>query len=160
MSRLDALNYISHGIAKVIGQEEERTAQGADEDSDAEKVVRKGREALDAYCVDLNKKAAEGRIDPLIGRIQEIERTIQVLCRRTKNNPLYVGEAGVGKTAIAEGLARRIVQNARRPSSPSTWGRCWPARAIGATSRSGSRRWSRRSRRSRARSCSSTRSIR
>ncbi len=111
MSRLDALNYISHGIAKVIGQEEERTAQGADEDSDAEKVVRKGREALDAYCVDLNKKAAEGRIDPLIGRVAEIERTIQVLCRRTKNNPLYVGEAGVGKTAIAEGLARRIFRN-------------------------------------------------
>ena len=111
MSRLDALNYISHGIAKVIGQEEERTAQGADEDSDAENVVRKGREALDAYCVDLNKKAAEGRIDPLIGRVAEIERTIQVLCRRTKNNPLYVGEAGVGKTAIAEGLARRIVRN-------------------------------------------------
>ncbi len=111
MSRLDALNYISHGIAKVIGQEEERTAQGTDEDSDAEKVVRKGREALDAYCVDLNKKAAEGRIDPLIGRVAEIERTIQVLCRRTKNNPLYVGEAGVGKTAIAEGLARRIFRN-------------------------------------------------
>ena len=111
MSRLDALNYISHGIAKVIGQEEERTAQGADEDSDAEKVVRKGREALDAYCVDLNKKAAEGRIDPLIGRVAEIDRTIQVLCRRTKNNPLYVGEAGVGKTAIAEGLARRIFRN-------------------------------------------------
>ncbi len=110
MSRLDALNYISHGIAKVIGQEEERTAQGADEDADAEKVVRKGREALDAYCVDLNKKAAEGRIDPLIGRVQEIDRTIQVLCRRTKNNPLYVGDAGVGKTAIAEGLARRIVR--------------------------------------------------
>jgi len=110
MSRLDALNYISHGIAKVIGQEEERTAQGADEDSDAEKVVRKGREALDAYCVDLNKKAAEGNIDPLIGRVQEIDRTIQVLCRRTKNNPLYVGDAGVGKTAIAEGLARRIVR--------------------------------------------------
>ena len=110
MSRLDALNYISHGIAKVIGQEEERTAQGADEDADAEKVVRKGREALDAYCVDLNNKAAEGRIDPLIGRVQEIDRTIQVLCRRTKNNPLYVGDAGVGKTAIAEGLARRIVR--------------------------------------------------
>ncbi len=110
MSRLDALNYISHGIAKVMGQEEERTTQGADEDADAEKVVRKGREALDAYCVDLNKKAAEGLIDPLIGRSQEIDRTIQVLCRRTKNNPLYVGDAGVGKTAIAEGLARRIVR--------------------------------------------------
>jgi ATP-dependent Clp protease ATP-binding subunit ClpA len=110
MSRLDALNYISHGIAKVIGQEQIRTAHGTDEEADAEKVVHKGREALDAYCVDLNKKAAEGRIDPLIGRVQEIDRTIQVLCRRTKNNPLYVGEAGVGKTAIAEGLARRIVQ--------------------------------------------------
>jgi ATP-dependent Clp protease ATP-binding subunit ClpA len=110
MSRLDALNYISHGIAKVAGQEEEHTAQGADEDADAEKVVRKGREALDAYCVDLNKKAAEGHVDPLIGRVKEIERTIQVLCRRTKNNPLYVGDAGVGKTAIAEGLARRIVR--------------------------------------------------
>ncbi len=111
MSRLDALNYISHGIAKVFGQEEDRTVHGAEEDAEADKVVHKGREALDAYCVDLNQKAREGRIDPLIGRIDEIERTIQVLCRRTKNNPLYVGDAGVGKTAIAEGLARRIVQD-------------------------------------------------
>ncbi|MFQ5775033.1 MAG: ATP-dependent Clp protease ATP-binding subunit ClpA [Kiloniellaceae bacterium] len=110
MSRLDALNYISHGIAKVVGHAEDRTVHGADEDAAAEKVVRKGREALDAYCVDLNRKAREGRIDPLIGRTDEIERTIQVLCRRTKNNPLYVGEAGVGKTAIAEGLARSIVE--------------------------------------------------
>ncbi len=110
MSRLDALNYISHGIAKVIGEDEGgHTVHGADEDSGAEKVVRRGREALDAYCVDLNKKASDGRIDPLIGRTHEIERTIQVLCRRTKNNPLYVGDAGVGKTALAEGLARRIV---------------------------------------------------
>ena len=109
MSRLDALNYISHGIAKVIGQDEDRTMHGADEDAASEKVVRKGREALDAYCVDLNQKARDGKIDPLIGRGSEIDRTIQVLCRRTKNNPLYVGDAGVGKTAIAEGLARRIV---------------------------------------------------
>ena len=109
MSRLDAMNYISHGIAKVQGQDEERTVQGADEDAAAEKVVRKGHEALDSYCVDLNQKARNGKIDPLIGRAAEIERTIQVLCRRTKNNPLYVGEPGVGKTAIAEGLARRIV---------------------------------------------------
>ncbi len=109
MSRLDALNYISHGIAKVIGQDEDRTVHGADEDAASEKVVRKGREALDAYCVDLNQKARDGKIDPLIGRGSEIDRTIQVLCRRTKNNPLYVGDAGVGKTAIAEGLARRIV---------------------------------------------------
>ncbi len=109
MSRLDAVNYISHGIAKAKGHEESRTVEGADEDADAEKVVRKGREALDAYCVDLNRKARDGRIDPLIGRSEEIDRTIQVLCRRTKNNPLYVGDPGVGKTAIAEGLARRIV---------------------------------------------------
>ena len=64
---------------------------------------------MDAYCVNLNKKAAQGRIDPLIGRDMEVERTIQVLCRRNKNNPLYVGDPGVGKTAIAEGLAKRIV---------------------------------------------------
>ncbi|MDH3916879.1 MAG: ATP-dependent Clp protease ATP-binding subunit ClpA [Rhodospirillales bacterium] len=109
MSRLDAVNYISHGIAKVQGKEEGRTVHGADEEAAPEKVVRKGHEALDSYCVDLNAKARDGRIDPLIGREPEIERTIQVLCRRTKNNPLYVGEPGVGKTAIAEGLARRIV---------------------------------------------------
>ena len=109
MSRLDAVNYISHGIAKVQGQTQERTVHGADEDVAAENVVRRGREALDSYCVDLNKKAQDGKVDPLIGRELEIERTIQVLCRRTKNNPLYVGDPGVGKTAIAEGLARRIV---------------------------------------------------
>ncbi|MGF1612205.1 MAG: ATP-dependent Clp protease ATP-binding subunit ClpA [Kiloniellales bacterium] len=110
MSRLDAVNYISHGIAKVQGRAKDQTVHGADEDAAAEKVVRKGHEALDAYCVNLNKKASDGKIDPLIGRSEEIDRTIQVLCRRTKNNPLYVGEAGVGKTAIAEGLARRIVR--------------------------------------------------
>ena len=109
MSRLDAVNYISHGIAKVAGEEAPRTVHGADEEAADEAVVRKGQEALDAYCVNLNQKAAEGRIDPLIGREAEIERTIQILCRRTKNNPLYVGESGVGKTALAEGLARRIV---------------------------------------------------
>ena len=109
MSRLDAVNYISHGIAKVAGESESRSVHGADEDMDEEKVVRKGHEALEEYCVDLNKKAEEGNIDPLIGREAEIERTIQILCRRSKNNPLYVGDPGVGKTAIAEGLARRIV---------------------------------------------------
>ncbi len=110
MSRLDAVNYISHGIAKVKGQEEPRTISGADEDAEAEHVVRQGGEALEAYCVDLNAKSEAGKIDPLIGRAHEIERTIQVLCRRTKNNPLYVGDPGVGKTAIAEGLAKRIVE--------------------------------------------------
>jgi len=111
MSRFDAVNYISHGIAKVPGRSESRPVEGAasEEEAPAEKPVKRGREALTAYCVDLNKKANDGKIDPLIGRDAEIERTIQVLCRRTKNNPLYVGEAGVGKTALAEGLARRIV---------------------------------------------------
>ena len=109
MSRYDAVNYISHRIAKVPGQSGQGGAvSGAEEDAREENVVREGPAALDAYCVNLNEKARAGRIDPLIGRDAEIERTIQVLCRRTKNNPLYVGDAGVGKTALAEGLARRI----------------------------------------------------
>jgi ATP-dependent Clp protease ATP-binding subunit ClpA len=109
MTRFDAVNYISHGIAKAPGRSENKRVTGADDDAAAEKVVKKGSEALEAYCVNLNKKAASGKIDPLIGREQEVERTIQILCRRSKNNPLYVGDPGVGKTAIAEGLARRIV---------------------------------------------------
>ena len=108
MTRLDAVNYISHGIAKVPGRAETRTVSGADADAQPENVARKGSEALDAYCTNLNKKASEGRIDPLIGRHEEIERAIQILCRRNKNNPLFVGDPGVGKTAIAEGLAKRI----------------------------------------------------
>ncbi len=109
MSRLDAVNYISHGIAKVPGESRSHTVHGAEEEANGEKVVRKGQEALSAYCVNLNEKARSGRIDPLIGRNAEIDRTIQILCRRNKNNPLFVGDPGVGKTAIAEGLARRIV---------------------------------------------------
>src|ERR1700754_482489 len=111
MTRYDAVNYISHGIAKRPGLTESRPARGVDDDGDAkpgDEQKKKG-DALEAYCVNLNKKAREGKIDPLIGRTTEISRTIQVLCRRQKNNPLFVGEAGVGKTAIAEGLARRIV---------------------------------------------------
>ena len=105
MTRFDAVNYISHGIAKVPSQSDpDKTPQGVDEEKD----IKAGKEALDAYCTDLNKKAEEGGIDPLIGREQEVERTIQILCRRSKNNPLYVGDPGVGKTAIAEGLAKRI----------------------------------------------------
>src|SRR5690606_35152192 len=92
------------------GRSQHRTVHGADEDAQAEKVVKKGQEALNSYCVNLNRKAQQGKIDPLIGRESEIERTIQILCRRSKNNPLYVGEPGVGKTAIAEGLARKIVR--------------------------------------------------
>jgi len=109
MSRFDAVNYISHGIAKVHGQTEAPRVDGAEEDAKQDTVNKSGNEALDAYCVDLNKKATAGKIDPLIGREFEVERTIQILCRRTKNNPLYVGDPGVGKTAIAEGLAKRIV---------------------------------------------------
>src|SRR6202044_3803432 len=113
MTRLDAVNFISHGIAKSPGKSAPRTPTGAVEpgepDREEKSAPKRGQDALTTYCVNLNKKGAAGKIDPLIGREQEIERTIQILCRRTKNNPLYVGDPGVGKTAIAEGLARRIV---------------------------------------------------
>jgi ATP-dependent Clp protease ATP-binding subunit ClpA len=121
MTRYDAVNYISHGIAKRPGlSDPSRTPRGADEDPDARESKeakenpdgKKKEGALDAYCVNLNKKARDGRIDPLIGRESEVQRTIQVLCRRQKNNPLLVGDPGVGKTAIAEGLARKIVNGA------------------------------------------------
>src|ERR1700692_4441628 len=113
MTRYDAINYISHGIAKRPGMSEARPVRGADEENDAKSgdEQKKKGDALDAYCVNLKQKARAGKIDPLIGRESEINRTIQVLCRRQKNNPLFVGEAGVGKTAIAEGLARRIINN-------------------------------------------------
>ncbi|MDX2028493.1 MAG: ATP-dependent Clp protease ATP-binding subunit ClpA [Alphaproteobacteria bacterium] len=112
MTRFDAVNYISHGITKAkSGADAGGTPSGADEDASAERTNKKGPDALEAYCTNLNHKALEGKIDPLIGRAAEVERTIQVLCRRQKNNPLYVGDSGVGKTAIAEGLARRIVKN-------------------------------------------------
>ncbi len=112
MSRFDAVNYISHGIAKVPGQSEYNPVQGSDDDYDEEDEydVKTGKQALDEYCVNLNEKAQQGKIDPLIGRAEEVDRTIQILCRRSKNNPLYVGDPGVGKTAIAEGLARRITE--------------------------------------------------
>src|SRR6195256_1773829 len=113
MTRYDAVNYISHGIAKRPGVSEARPVRGVDEETETkgnEDSKKKG-EALDTYCVNLNKKARDGKIDPVIGRNSEINRAIQVLCRRQKNNPLFVGEAGVGKTAIAEGLAKRIVDS-------------------------------------------------
>src|SRR6202789_1756760 len=110
MTRFDAVNYISHGIAKAPGRSEQRRVQGSEEETaQGDKNQKRGHDALDAYCVNLNKKARTGKIDPLIGREAEVDRTIQILCRRSKNNPLYVGDPGVGKTAIAEGLARRIV---------------------------------------------------
>tara|TARA_B110000116_G_scaffold123434_1_gene107125 strand:+ start:1559 stop:3889 length:2331 start_codon:yes stop_codon:yes gene_type:complete len=108
MTRLDAVNYISHGIAKVPGHDKEESVTGIDSE-DENPPVKKGKEALDTYCIDLNQKSRDGLIDPLIGRELEVDRTIQILARRQKNNPLYVGEPGVGKTAIAEGLAKRIV---------------------------------------------------
>ncbi|MCO5163423.1 MAG: ATP-dependent Clp protease ATP-binding subunit ClpA [Mesorhizobium sp.] len=119
MTRYDAVNYISHGIAKRPGASETRTPRGAEEDQPGERngeqpeengKNKKQQDALTAYCVNLNQKAKAGKIDPLIGRASEINRTIQILCRRSKNNPLYVGDPGVGKTAIAEGLAKRIVE--------------------------------------------------
>ncbi len=119
MTRYDAVNYISHGIAKRPGlSDSSKGPRGADDDGDG-REGKDGKEAgdskkkegaLEAYCVNLNKKAKDGRIDPLIGRENEVQRTIQVLCRRHKNNPLLVGDPGVGKTAIAEGLARKIVR--------------------------------------------------
>ncbi|MBI1364754.1 MAG: ATP-dependent Clp protease ATP-binding subunit ClpA [Alphaproteobacteria bacterium] len=107
MTRFDAVNYISHGLAKRPGENVSRAPRGASEDG--ETGAKPGESALAAYCVNLNDKARQGKIDPLIGREAEIERSIQILCRRRKNNPLLVGDPGVGKTAIAEGLARKIV---------------------------------------------------
>ncbi len=115
MTRYDAVNFISHGIAKRPGSSETRTVRGVeqddgdDRDGDGDGRKKPSGDALEAYCINLNKKAVDGRIDPLIGRDVEVKRTIQVLCRRQKNNPLFVGDPGVGKTAIVEGLARKIV---------------------------------------------------
>ena len=113
VSRLDIVSYISHGISKVDDSNEgidegEKPAEGEEAElSDA----RPSQNPLDLYAVNLNQRAEEGRIDPLIGRKEEVNRTIQILCRRRKNNPLFVGEAGVGKTALAEGLAKKIVDD-------------------------------------------------
>ena len=110
MTRYDAVNFIAHGIAKKAGASEPRSVKGSAEAEGEDKSGAKtGGEALETYCVNLNEKARAGKVDPLIGRYLEVERCIQVLCRRTKNNPLLVGDPGVGKTAIAEGLARKII---------------------------------------------------
>jgi len=107
VARLDVVNYISHGLSKVPEERlDKEEAQGGEPEREAEG----GSSALEKYATNLNKQALDGKIDPLIGRKTEVERTIEILCRRRKNNPLYVGEAGVGKTAIAEGLARMIVE--------------------------------------------------
>ena len=114
MTRYDAVNFISHGVAKRPGMTEQKKVKGANEerveDSANAKDKSSAGDALATYCVDLNEKARKGRVDPLIGRHEEVDRAIQVLCRRQKNNPLLVGDPGVGKTAIAEGLARKIIE--------------------------------------------------
>ncbi|TQV87544.1 ATP-dependent Clp protease ATP-binding subunit ClpA [Aliikangiella coralliicola] len=109
ISRLDIVNYISHGISKIPGDDREN--DNIEFEAAEQEQTTKQPTALEAYTVDLNQMAADGKIDPLIGRDLEIERTIQILSRRRKNNPLFVGEAGVGKTAIAEGLAKKIVDS-------------------------------------------------
>ena len=112
MSRLDAVSFISHGVGKGGTPTETSTPKGADDEAKKEKgeAKAKGESALKQFTVDLNEKARNGKVDPLIGRMAEVDRTIQILCRRSKNNPLYVGDPGVGKTAIAEGLARKIIE--------------------------------------------------
>ncbi|QYX57697.1 ATP-dependent Clp protease ATP-binding subunit ClpA [Roseovarius sp. SCSIO 43702] len=117
MTRYDAVNFIAHGVAKDPAFGESRPVTGADDEDEAtgtttggSEQVESGESALAKYCVDLNQKSRAGDVDPLIGRASEVERCIQVLCRRRKNNPLLVGDPGVGKTAIAEGLAYKIVQ--------------------------------------------------
>ena len=112
MSRLDAVSFISHGVGKGGAQTETSTPKGAGDEEKPGKPGDKGKgeSALKQFCVDLNEKARNGKVDPLIGRGPEVDRTVQILCRRSKNNPLYVGDPGVGKTAIAEGLARKIIE--------------------------------------------------
>ncbi|RNE88977.1 ATP-dependent Clp protease ATP-binding subunit ClpA [Marichromatium sp. AB31] len=107
ITRLDVVNFISHGISKVPGETQEDEVPGEVDESRAED--KENASPLESFATNLNELARQGRIDPLIGRAAEVERTVQILCRRRKNNPLFVGEAGVGKTAIAEGLAKKIV---------------------------------------------------
>ena len=149
MTRYDAVNYISHGIAKRAGMSDSKPARGVEDEAETktgDESKKKG-DALEAYCVNLNKKARDGKIDPLIGRDIEIQRTIQVLCRRQKNNPLFVGDPGVGKDGDcrrpgASHRQQRCAGSAGRFDgvSPSTWARCSPARAIAAISKSASSR--------------------
>jgi ATP-dependent Clp protease ATP-binding subunit ClpA len=128
VTRLDVVNYISHGISKVPQAGPSKQQEG---EAESEQEQNQGG-ALETYTMNLNALALSGKIDPLIGRERELERVVQTLCRRRKNNPLLVGEAGVGKTAIAEGLARgssraacptfsRVVRFTR-----SIWVHCWP----------------------------------
>ena len=170
MTRYDAVNYIAHGIAKKAGARPSPRASRAPSTGSKPRGGRpRSRPAARRWKPTAStsmRRPSQGKVDPLIGRMAEVERAIQILCRRTKNNPLLVGDPGVGKTAIAEGLARKIVNTRCRtswkapPSSRSTWARCWPAPAIAATSKSASSRWSRSWRTTPTPSCSSTRSTR
>ena len=142
--RLDILSYISHGVEQGQGGAPRRRSPRPEQQEEA--APRAVKDPFHAFCTNLVEKAARGEIDPLIGRRPELERTVQVLCRRRKNNPVYVGDPGVGKTAIAEGLALRHPREAGargaregRRSTRSTWGRCWPAPSSAASSSSGSR---------------------
>ena len=140
VTRLDVVNFISHGVRKDQQADAAKTSEGVEETQ----VEGQPKESpLDQFTLNLNKAASEGKIDPLIGREEEVDRVIQILCRRRKNNPLLVGEAGVGKTAIAEGLPgesprKTCLKSCRTPSCfRSTWARCWPAPSTAATSSSG-----------------------
>ena len=110
MSRLDAVQYISHGISKIDEGSTFEDEKESENFNDNSSNNLKKQKALDQFCLNLNQKAIDGRTDNLVGRQKEVDRTIQILCRRQKNNPLFVGDPGVGKTAIAEGLAYRIIE--------------------------------------------------
>ena len=156
ITRLDVLDYISHGIGKLDsgagdGDEDEESLPGdATGDEPAEDPNRRrSRDPLQAFCVNLTQRAAQGRIDPLIGRNRELTRTVKVLCRRQKNNPVFVGDPGVGKTAMAEGLALRIYEGNgrrscfRRDPRPGPGRGCWRAqvpRRLRAAAQGGDRR--------------------
>ena len=135
ITRLDVVNFIAHGIRKTDPPEAAKSDSPASSDSEESSAGERNEKAspLEQYTNNLNQAAKDGKIDPLIGRDYEVERTIQILCRRRKNNPLLVGEAGVGKTAIAEGLAWRITQAPCQRSWPRprciplTWARFWQA---------------------------------
>ena len=142
MTRYDAVNFIAHGVAKDPAFGESRPVTGAsDVEEDTQNVSEgeKKESALAKYCVDLNAKSRSGDIDPLIGRSSEVERCIQVLCRRRKNNPLLVGDPGVGKTAIAEGLARKIVTEETPEVLANTTIYSLPERTIAAILKNASR---------------------
>ncbi len=144
INRIDVVSYLSHGIAKNPAFNSE--GDGIDGADLKEDEVNKKEDALTAYAVNLNEKAKSGKIDPLIGRQKEVDRTIQVLCRRTKNNPLLVGDSGVGKTAIAEvwraRLLKKLCQRCWKVPSfiPLIWGLYWQVHVTAAILKNGLRR--------------------